>query len=115
MNELKHYAFPIPPYYTSPVATVGGRGLSRRAVQYTRPISEVDTGDRVAIEHAVTLHTKQLDQLSEAAANLRNKIKEWDDIDDDNGEVSNDEVGTAGDYLAGAALRVVELLKELGH
>ena len=74
MNQLKHFAFPVPPYSTSPHPDSPGCG---RVVQYTHPIGEADDGDRVGIERAVMLHTNLKGQLSAAIDKLHKAREEF--------------------------------------
>lgn len=107
MSTLPHYAAPLPAYSTA-------MAFGRRVVQQTVTIAP-DAADDAAARRAIDHRRELVEKLAEAGADLRNSIKEWDDIDDDNGDVSNDEKETAGDDLADKALYVVELLKELGY
>jgi hypothetical protein len=109
MFTLPHYAEPLPEYSTA-------QASGRRVMQQTAVIAPDVAGDHDA--QRVIGHRRELvEMLSVAAANLRNAVKEWDDVDvdDSNDGASNDGMGTAGDDLAGRARYVVELLKELGY
>ena len=109
MNQLKHFAFPVPPYSTSPHPDSPGCG---RVVQYTHPIGEADDGDRVGIERAVMLHTNLKGQLSAAIDKLhkaREEFNAWA------GKGNGADFEHLGGDLAEAAGEVLDLLTKVGY